>query len=333
MVSLKQIAADLGVSYTLVSKVLSGRLGTTGVSKKTREAILRKSRELNYVPNRLAVALQAGRKGAVGIFFHQLGTPGSEVSERLLKGLAEGLEKSNLRMMLRFFKTEQEFLDACDIRIRAEVDGLIVAGVNHLELIPKLREMEARNVKVVSMFSDYGRPKSIHSTNVTVDYEMQGYLPAKHLLDRGFRHIACMDTMKSRTSGFRRAFKEARVPVKSALMVACEGFTLKDGEEAARRLVAAGDRLDAVVCQSDAQAVGAINFFIKRGIRVPDDIRVTGVDNSASARYCIVPVTSVTSEMNPAGLKAVELLLMKIAGKPTRSTTIPPSLEIRESSR
>jgi DNA-binding LacI/PurR family transcriptional regulator len=333
MASLKKIAADLGVSYTLVSKVLSGRLGTTGVSEKTREAILRKSKDWNYEPNRLAVALQAGRKGAVGIFFHQLGTPGSEVSERLLKGLAEGLEKSNYRMMLRFFKTQHDFLDACDIRIRAEVDGLIVAGVSHPELIPKFREMEAQNVKVVSMFGDYVCPESIHSTNVTVDYEMQGYLPTKHFLDRGFRHIACMDTIKSRTQGFRRAFREAQVPFEATLFETCEGFSPEDGEAAARRLLAARVPLEAVVCQSDAQAVGAINFFIRQGIRVPEDIRVTGVDNSAPALYCIVPLTSVTSEMGRSGQKAVELLLKKIDGTPALSTTIPPSLKIRESSR
>ena len=54
MASLKRIAAELNVSYTLVSKVLSGRLGTTGVSEKTRVRILNKAKELDYVPNRLA---------------------------------------------------------------------------------------------------------------------------------------------------------------------------------------------------------------------------------------------------------------------------------------
>ncbi len=77
MVSLKRIAAELDVSYSLVSKVLNDRLGTTGVSPATRDAIQKKAKELNYVPNRLAVALKAGRKGVVGIFFHHMGILGA----------------------------------------------------------------------------------------------------------------------------------------------------------------------------------------------------------------------------------------------------------------
>ena len=138
MASLKRIAAELGVSYTLVSKVLSGRLGTTGVSARTREAILKRAKELDYVPNRLAVALKAGRKGAVGIFLHSIGSPGSDVSERLLRGMAEGLEQSGSRMWLRFFTTDEDFLVACDTRLKREVDGLIVAGLHHPGLMPNL---------------------------------------------------------------------------------------------------------------------------------------------------------------------------------------------------
>ncbi len=66
MASLKCIASELGVSCSLVSKVLSGRLGTTGVSSKTRQAIVRKAKQLEYVPNRLAVALKADSQGGSG---------------------------------------------------------------------------------------------------------------------------------------------------------------------------------------------------------------------------------------------------------------------------
>ena len=61
MPSLKSIAAELGVSYTLVSKVLSGRMCSTGVSAATREAILKKAEEVHYQPNHLAVALKRGK--------------------------------------------------------------------------------------------------------------------------------------------------------------------------------------------------------------------------------------------------------------------------------
>ncbi len=332
MASLKRIAGDLGVSYTLVSKVLSGRLGTTGVSAKTREAILARAAELEYVPNHLAVALKAGRKGSVGIFLHGIGSPGSDVTDRLLGGLAQGLEQSGLRMLLRFFKTEEEFLAACDVRLRSEVDGLIVAGATHPELIPKFMELEEKNVKVVSIFNEFPRKTLEQSTNVVADYELQGYLPTKHLLDQGLRRIACLDTVENRTQGFRRAFEEANFTPRPSQFVRCKSFSYEDGIVAADEILQTPNGMEGVVCQSDSQALGLIHQLNKKGVRVPNDIKVTGVDNSPLARYCIVPITSVTSEMRPSGLKAVELLLQKIEGQKVQSIKLTPKLEIRESS-
>lgn len=327
MASLKRIAADLDISYTLVSKVLSGRLGTTGVSVKTKEAILKKAKELNYVPNRLAVALKAGRKGAVGVFLHQAGSPGSSVSERLLRGLSEGLDAASIRMWLRFFQTDGEFVAACDSRLKSEVDGLIVAGVGHPGLKSKLAQLERSGVPVAAIFNN--TPEVSH---VTVNYQSHGYLAAAHLLAQGCRKIACFRTVESRTAGFLQAHREAGVKVDPRLMVDCKSFMLEDGRKGLEELLKRKSDFDSIVCQSDTQAIGAINSLIQRGVRVPEDVKVTGVDNSPAANDCIVPITSVTSEMRPAGRKAVEILLQKIGGGSPKRVVIEPRLVARASS-
>lgn len=333
MASLKRIAADLNVSYTLVSKVLSGRLGTTGVSPQTRDAILKKAKELDYIPNRLAVALKAGRKGAVGIFFHHMGSPGSDVSDRLLKGLAEGLDQSGLRMWLRFFTTDEGFLAACDSRLKNEVDGLIMAGVYHPGLKDKLRELERQQVPVVALFNDDPSPGAAGGpTSVRVDYVAHGYIATTHLLRQGCRKLACFCTVESRTEGFLKAHREARIKHDPRLMIPAKGFFLEDGKESLERLLKSKVPFDGIVCQSDAQASGTINELILRGIKVPETVKITGVDNSPLAEDCIVPITSVTSEMRRAGLKAVELLLQKIEGKKVKHLTIEPTLYVRNSS-
>lgn len=326
MASLKRIAAELDISYTLVSKVLSGRLGTTGVSDKTRNAILKKAKELKYVPNRLAVALKAGRKGAVGIFLHQAGSPGSGIGERLLRGLSEGLDAASIRMWLLYFQKTSEFESACDARLKTEVDGLIVAGVGHPELKAQLRRLERDGVPVVSIFND--QPAV---SDVTVNYGSHGFLATAHLLKQGCRNIACFRTVASRTAGFVRAHKEAGVKVNSRLMVDCGSFFLEDGRKALEELMARGCDFDGIVCQSDTQAIGAINSLIQRGVRVPEDVKVTGVDNSPAANDCIVPITSVTSEMRPAGSKAVEILIRKMAGESPGRVVIEPRLVVRAS--
>ncbi|MFV0338240.1 MAG: LacI family DNA-binding transcriptional regulator [Chthoniobacterales bacterium] len=331
MASLKQIASEVGVSYTLVSKVLNDRLGTTGVSPKTRQAILKKAKELDYVPNRLAVALKAGRKGAIGIFLHHVGSPGSDLNERLLHGVADGLEKSNIRMWLRFFNTDEQFHAACDIRLKNEVDGLIVIGASHPGLIEKFNTLQRENVPVVSVFNDYLEQIEQVITNVSVNYKTQGYLAARHLLDQGCRSLACFDTHESRTAGFFKAHRDFGLEPNPHLLIPVEKFLEQNGVEGFLKLQALNIPFDGIVCASDAQAAGAINTMFQYNIKVPETIRITGVDNSPIANNCIVPITSVTSETRHAGLKAVELLLRKIEGHIVRSASIEPKLHIRKS--
>ena len=332
MASLKCIASELGVSYSLVSKVLSGRLGTTGVSFKTRQAILRKAKQLEYVPNPLAVALKAGRKGTVGVFVHYIGSPGSDVSARLLKGIAEGLEQSSSRMWLRFFTSDEDFLTACDTRLKKEVDGLIVAGVHEPRLMQRFQELERERVPVVGLFSNLPDKARQALTVVAVDCEKQGYLATRHLFDQGCRNLACLRTGERRTAGFLRAHQETGIKPDPRLILSTKTFLPAEGRNAVAQFVESGMSFDGLVCQSDAQALGAINEFVRRGIRVPEDVKVTGVDNSPLAEACVVPITSVTAEMRTAGRKAVETLLEKIEGREVSPEPIEPQLHLRASS-
>ncbi len=335
MVSLKQIAEDLGISYTMVAKVLNGNLGTTGVSAHNRKAILKRARELNYRANPVAVALKSGRRGAVGIFLHHIGTPGSEISERLVRGFAQGLAESDLRMWLRFFTTNEEFHRVCNDQLRREVDGLVVGGCGHPPILSKLAEIDAGGLPVVSVFFDHfatgENPNIAHS--VSVNSERQGFLAADHLLAGGCRRLVHFSCMQSRADGFERAHRERGVPVCRSLILPAKDFFLETAERLTRGLLESGTEFDAIVCQSDSQAVGAIHELIRHGVDVPGKVRVTGVDNSPLAEVCIVPVTSVTSGVRQTGLKAAQMLLDRIAGVETTSLTIEPELIVRRSSQ
>jgi len=337
MASLKEIAADLGVSYTLVSKVLNGRLGTTGVSAATREAILKRAAEVHYEPNRLAVALKHGKQGAFGVFLHAMGVPGTEFTEAFLQGVSGELEKSGWRLWLRFFITDEDFLAACNDRLQTEVDGLIVAGVDHPGLLEKLKQIDRGGLPVVSSFCSLPKPLA---ANVAVDYEAQCYLTTRHLLEQGCRRIAHFHTIDLRYQGFVRAHREAKVPVQKRLVIrtairptVTSAFFIEDGEAAARTLLGRKLAFDGLVADSDAQGVGAIRVLTAHGLCVPKDVRVTGVDNSPLADACQVPLTSVTTEMRECGRVAMELLRKKSLGETVKSVVLQPKLVIRASSR
>lgn len=333
MVSLKKIASELNVSYTLVSKVLSGRMGTTGVSEATREAILEKACELDYRPNRAAVALKRGRRGAIGVFVHSMGVPGSEITPVFLASLAGTLDDSDYRLWLRFFRTDEDFLAAFDDKLRNEVDGLIVGGAEHRELLEKLAQIDGEQLPVVSVFCE--NPLNVPITNVAVDYEAQCYLTTRHLLERGCRHIAYFRVMELRHKGFLRAHREMGVPVNEKLILSSGPgdypFFLEDGLRFTRQLLESGERFDGIVAESDVQAAAAERVLLAHGLRIPQEVRVTGIDNSPIAESSLIPITSSSAEMDQCGRCAVELLLRKVSGKKASSVIVMPQLVVRES--
>lgn len=338
MPSLKKIAADLGVSYTLVSKVLSGRMGTTGVTPEKRDAILRRAQELDYQPNRLAVALKQGRKGSLGIFFHSMGVPGSELSYAFVKEASARLVDCGSRLWLRFFSEDQELLELCRSNLGRELDGLLVAGEPHPDVVEELLSLEKKGLPVVFASARL----NVHNervVNIEVDNEMQGYLPTRHLLDLGCRRIAAFrvhDRFRVsalRYAGYLRALAEFDLQEDPSLVVSVDSFWSGEGFRGMSELLKRKVDFDALVAPSDALAMGAINHLVRHTDRpIADWPRITGVDDSPLTETSLLPITSATAEMESCAIVAVQTLLDKIEGKKVSSRRILPRLIERESS-
>ncbi len=329
MSSLKQIAKSLDISYTLVSKVLSGRMGTTGASTKTREAIFKKAKELDYVPNRMAVALKSGRKDAIAVFLHNIESPGSDATSLFLESIAKAVEGTQHRLWIRFFNEDQELLESCNENLKRDVDGLIVGGVEPPNLIERLRKIDRNGLPIVSVFPDRG--SASFYCNIYTDQEAQCYLTTQHLLKKGCRRIAHFKTSSQRYQGYVRAHKEAKAPLFPHLIIPSKSFNLEDGLIAVKALLELKEDFDGIVTQSDAQAIGAIRVLQKKGLRIPEDVKITGVNNSPVAETSLIPLTSSSSEIDQCGRLATEMLLKKISGKSGKSASVSPRLVIRES--
>ena len=123
MPNLRDIASELNVSVSLVSKVLSGRLGNTGASRTTVEAIQIKAEQMGYRKNRAAAALATGRQNTLGVFLHRVGTATSGMTETFLAGVCDAAAANGQRLTLQFFSTSAEFRSfARDIH-RNAMDG------------------------------------------------------------------------------------------------------------------------------------------------------------------------------------------------------------------
>jgi LacI family transcriptional regulator len=265
----------------------------------------------------------------VGVFIHPWGEQGTEISEGFLRGVAEGLASSFYHLWLTFFERDIEFHRTKEMTtIRGEADALIVAGIPHPNLFSTIEELDRTELPVILSEED-AKPGVL--ANFAVDTVQQGRLPTEHLIAQGCRHIAEICTMKSRHQGYLEAMKAAGLSTQG-LIVKRESFKVPDGRMAVRNLLASKVPFDGLVCHSDHQALGAIHELLAHGIRVPEQVRITGVDDSALCEVSPVPLTSVTSEAKRVGLATVSAVLKRLNGEQVSSQFIQPRLIQRGSS-
>lgn len=331
MTTLQDIASSLKVSVPLVSKVLSGNMGTTGCGMPVRQAILSKASELNYRPNLIARSLQSGRTGALGVFIHPLGAPGSDLIERLMIGISAQANIYNHRLSIRFYQTDHDFIHSFTQSARSEIDGLLVAGVFHPQLMRLYKAVEKHGIPVVTMFKN--AVASADLTNVFCDDFQIGYQPTRHLLKKGCRRIAHIRSLDIRYQGYVKALRDFGQQEDPALVyTAIERFGTDTGREAVRHWIANGLEFDALVAESDHQALGAISELLSHGRRVPEDVKVFGVDDSPLCALGSVPISSVSLQIEEIGMQAIDVLMKRINKEPAESVAIQPVLCLRASS-
>lgn len=337
-VSLRHIADELGVSISLVSKVLSGRLGTSGANVKKIRAIHAKARELDYRKNLLAEALRTGRQNVFAVYVHRHGAPGSAIVEDMIGGIADEASKVQQRLLINYYETSDEFRATLPLVHRNSVDGVIMAGIPHGELVDDLRIIHARGVPVVT----------IHDTqldkqfpNVGVDQIEVGRLTTTHLIERGCRRIAHFwvhreppqtSLSDDRYAGYKRALADHGLPYDPALVVQVPDFQYATGVAATNELLQRGVSFDGIYCQSDPHSSAALNTLVTAGKKVPQDVKLIGVDNAPYCDFAIVALSSTSQEFRSRGRLAVDLLTRKLAGESVDSTRTVPVVVARASS-
>jgi LacI family transcriptional regulator len=333
MASLKDIASELNVSKTLVSAVLNNKQGTIRVSPQLAEIIKKKAEELGYQKNRTAASLYAGRHDIIGVFIHRVGEVGSGILERMVHGLEERLHDRHQRMALSFFNTPEEFIKLSSVAHRGSMDGLIVGGWLHPELADAVCKISDNGLPVVTIQNQPMHPSII---NVGMSEESIGYVATRHLIEKGCRRIGCIRTraLKLRYDGYCRAMREEGLNIDPAWDFDSKElyFSLASGEACARKILNESIALDGLVTGSDQQAAGAINVFQSASVRIPEDIKIIGVDNSAFCDFLPVPISSVSQKITTMSRLAMDLLIKIQNGETVESIILEPELKIRRSS-
>jgi LacI family transcriptional regulator len=330
MPGIEDIARELNVSASLVSKVLNGRMGTTRVSKQTLLAIRSRADDLGYHRNASAAALAMGKQNAIGVFIHRLGVAGSGIIESLVEAIANEASAHDQRLNLQFFQHTDEFFAKRSFLQPSMMDGMIIGGMIHKDLQETVAEVQKSGVSVVTL---YDEPLADTITNVTCDQKAVTLKSTAHLIENGCRRLVHIGSDTPRRDGFLEAHAKAGLAHSPERMFVVESYEYHEGVTVAEQLLARKIPFDGVIAQSDQIAVGVLNTLIRRGIKVPEQVKVVGVDNSPFCPFAIVPLSSVYQEETTRGQVAVRMLLDLIAHKQVESVVVEPTLVVRESSQ
>lgn len=321
------VAERAGVSIASVSRVLNGLPASERVTESVRTA----ARELGYVPDATARSLKVGKTEQIALAVADVGNP---VYVAMMHEVSRVIAKAGYRLVLSSTGgAAQGEIDLLDGLNRGFADGLIMSPLRVTDdLVARLRESRLPIVIIGSL------PEGVELDNVRADSARGIGLAVKHLAKQGRQHIAFIngpvDTVPgaARLGGYLKAMAKRDLVVHPDAQVGASDFTFKAGLEAAETLLNQFTP-DAIVCANDLLAVAAMKVIVRRGLRVPDDIALVGMDDTDIAELANPSITSVNLGSVARARAAAKLLLRRLndPGAPVKQIVIEPSLTIRES--
>jgi LacI family transcriptional regulator len=331
-VTIKDVAAHAGVSTQTVSRVINNR---PDVASDTRERIEEAITALRYRPSAVARTLVARRSNAIGVLLAGMGYTGTAST---LRGIVD--EAANLGLTVLIAELpEGESLDdprpAISALIEHHVDGIImsVPAIGHAvdRIKAVLPDRHEPVVFVKAGVSD--THSSVLVDNAAAVEEVVDHLVS---IDRArIAHISGPVTWheaQDRRQGWRRGLERHDLEAGPDLWE--EGdWSSSSGATAMGALLDRVPDLDAVVAGNDRMALGAIHTLRARGLRVPEDVAVTGFDDIDEAAWVSPPLTSVHQPLDEMGRHAVRRLLSEVDGSvtPPVAINLRAELMIRES--
>jgi LacI family transcriptional regulator, galactose operon repressor len=327
-VTIREVADAAGVSTATVSRTLSG---VQTVDPVLAERARRSAESLGYRANRVARALRRQSTQTVGVVIPDITNPLFPVMVQVIE---RELRLAGLSLLLcnadSDVATEAELVrDLFD----HQVDGLIISPCDRVASQAAVR-VAASRIPLLQI----GRRAVAGLPYVGVDQADAMGQVIEHLTAQGCRSFGYISPGPEIPAARERldAFTARVRPLDPAApdRIYLGDYSVAWGREAAARLLARGPLPDAIVCASDQGALGALQVLRGHGVRVPDDVAITGFDDTVLAEACDPRLTTVRQPLRELGAQAVTAPRAAVGpATPPPSAVLKAELVIRGSSR
>jgi LacI family transcriptional regulator len=309
--TLKDIARRAGVTAATVSMVINNK---AKISNATREKILTIAKELNYYPNITARGLATKKLNAIGVVVPNLA---SSFVIRILQGIKSTLRDVNYTLLLfdtiGGSETEAELL--ARVVQQGRVDGIIIISSS-------LSDDDLKTISTEKLPAIMVAKRSDLLSSIYVDHENASYEAVKYLLDKGHERIAIVTINKTnlsidqRINGYKRALSSENVSLSEELFFEVTEDNMLDGTYIAPKILNHPRKPTAIFCPAgDMVAIGIVKEYVKRGVKIPDQMAVVGYDDIPAAEVIEPTLTTVRQPKLEMGDNAINMIIDKISGK------------------
>lgn len=324
------VSAKAGVSIATVSRVINGN---TNVSEKTKNKVLSVMKELGYTPNAFARGLGLNTMKTIGILCLDSSDP---FLANAVFHLEQNLKSHNYDTLLCCtgydLATKQKYLN---LLLSKRVDAVILVGSSFLEPVEEDNTylLAAAEIVPLVIINGYIEHPNIYCS-LCDDYQSVLQLTDK-IINSGRKRILYLFHSKSycgllRLNGYKDAILQSGMAQEADLIFQCSN-NMEDTTNALFNAYQEGLRFDAVIAAEDLYAVSAIKFAKTVGLQIPNDLIITGFNNSILSTCCEPELTTVDNHIETVCLTAVDMLMKAFSGETvTNKAIIENNLVIRK---
>lgn len=301
-VTIRDVAQRAGVSISTVSRVLND---SSPVREEKKKLVLEAAATLGYTPNPAALSLLGKRTGAVGAL---LPFVNGEFFSELLSGLDEAAQALGLVLVVSTSHRQPSEFQRAVQTLDKRVDGLVVMAP---ELDAAAASSLLSDAPTVFLNTD---AEGLDADAFNFDNAGGSRALTEHLIGLGHRRIALAAgppeawDARERVRGYRETMAEAGLPTREVP----SGYTREAGAAAARQILDGDEPVTAILAPNDDAALGVVAALHEAGLRVPEDVSVTGFDGTPGAAYAVPPLTTARVSIRELGAWAVQRLQARI---------------------
>lgn len=313
MVSLKDIAAECGVSVATVSKALND---LNDVGPDTKERVRETARKLGYLPNSSARTLKTNRSYNIGVLFVDEAQSGltHDYFAHVLDSFKKVVEAQgyDITFINSTHNHNMTYLEHSRYR---GVDGVVIACVDFFD--PQVMDLIRSQIPVVTIDHVFDYRIAVLSDNIQGMHDLVEYVCSKG--HKKIAYIAGDDTSvtKNRVGSFYRSLEKRDINIPDEYLLYSSYRNPELAYDRTKKLLKLADRPTCIMYCDDYSALGGINAIREEGLDIPGDISVVGYDGSYIAQILEPKLTTLKQDTERIGRVAAEKLIHLIENPKT----------------